>query len=283
MKKIYAYILLTLMAISAAAQGKVNTKQYIVSDFPSKTLMVVLTSDPLIDNELRISLAERWVISPYEFCDREQFKKIMHSDDYYFLLLTEAAPEDKKAGLRFMSIYKGRKSEKAGLDGLFKVVSIPFSSTESLGNYQAHFVAAMLESLQYNIRCIIKRVFNVSDICIAVRKPSAGISGRPIIICRDDLAFETTEEYENYLAGNNILIRKEDELLDIVSARESNDMVCYFVSPLDVAKGSVTYTMIFDICSQELLYIRKGTCSAAGEWGITETDISELIKMITKK
>ena len=59
MKRIFTFLLGLVLCLSAMAQAQITTKKEKLSDFDSKTMKVVLTGSPFLDESLREALHRR--------------------------------------------------------------------------------------------------------------------------------------------------------------------------------------------------------------------------------
>lgn len=283
MKKITAYITLSLCWLLAAAQGNVQTKQFVLSDFYAKTLKVVLTGNEMLDAELRTGIQEIWHLSPYEFCNAEEFEALKKSDDYYFMTLTRPKASDKKSGINFFSIFKGRKEAQEGVDGLYKVISMPYCSADENLDEQALFIAPVLSALHDNIARILSRTLNTGFIAVAVKHPSLQREGRTLLVSRDALGFDMGSSLEEVYKDEGIIIAENDVLDDAIAQRSSDHYVCHCICPENTGKGSTKYILIFDACTYELLYIKSYPKASADEWGISHEQLRALIPFMKAK
>ena len=67
-KKVVTLLCAALTCLCVWGQGKVNTRKYILSDFPDKITQVVLSGNEVLDSGLRQEIVNYWTSSPYEFC-----------------------------------------------------------------------------------------------------------------------------------------------------------------------------------------------------------------------
>lgn len=142
--KYFALLAFLLLPLSSMGQGKVYTKSNRLADFPTKTTKVVLTGQPILDALLKAEFTSRWRISPYEFCDAEEFEKLKSGTLYYFV---HFASDDE---FTYMFLSKGGPVGK-NVDPLKKamdVVDIPISAAGTPGSDELVYLPAFIDMIQ---------------------------------------------------------------------------------------------------------------------------------------
>lgn len=142
--KYFALLAFLLLPLSSMGQGKVYTKSNRLADFPTKTTKVVLTGQPILDALLKAEFTSRWRISPYEFCDAEEFEKLRTGTLYYFVHF--ASDEE----FTYMYLTKGGPTGR-NTDPLKKamdVVDIPISAAGTPGSDELVYLPAFIDMIQ---------------------------------------------------------------------------------------------------------------------------------------
>ena len=121
--KYFLTLLLALLPVSLAAQGTIYTKSARLADFPQKTTKIVLSGQKLLDDVLKEEITSRWRISPYEFCDEEEFLATRTVSRYYYLHFVF---DDE---FTWMQLYKGGPATGNPLRTAMEVVSVPVASS----------------------------------------------------------------------------------------------------------------------------------------------------------
>jgi len=143
MGKYLVILALTLLPLGADAQMKVYTRSVKLKDFTSKTTKVVLGGTDDFNTALREEVFSLWSISPYEFCNAEDFKKIRTNNDYYFL-----HPE-VSAGIVFLVLEKGGKAQEADpLKQGFTLASLPICGEKDSSGDNLQYMAAFVDIIQ---------------------------------------------------------------------------------------------------------------------------------------
>lgn len=147
MKKRLVHLFLSLLLLSvalpAAGQGKIYTRKMRLADFPTKTTKVVLEGNSFLELALREEIAVHWRISPYEFCDEEEFARLRTSSSYYFLSLAQ------EGGLAYLILQKGgRSDDPEQIRRPFEVVRMPIASVDDPSGRELVFMGAFLNIIQ---------------------------------------------------------------------------------------------------------------------------------------
>ena len=89
MKKCWVILVLLVAGmVSAAGQGKIETKKFRLQDLQEKITKVVMTGNDFRDGSLRQDVIAHWNITPFEFCSLEEFDSLKKDGNWYFLVVT---------------------------------------------------------------------------------------------------------------------------------------------------------------------------------------------------
>ena len=126
MKRVFAILLPLLAALNLAAQEgrpdmeikqfeeqKVESGREYYGDLPARMTKVVIAGDnSMTDLIFKNAVEESWNISPFEFCDYEEFDRIKTDTNYYFLMrLDKMHRSENDPVMEFVCYLKG--NEKA--------------------------------------------------------------------------------------------------------------------------------------------------------------------------
>lgn len=279
MKKTFFLIFSVLLPIMACAQAKVQTKQYILNDLPQKTMKVILTGDEMFDAAIRNDIQDIWHICPYEFCDSEEFETLKKSDDYYFMALSATKyGSELTPGIKSLTIFKGRDTAGEGFDGLYKVIGIPVCPAQNTEYREVAMLPAFIHVLQENIRKIMKRPINLGNGAMVTASMRKGKWNKEILVSRSDASFPLGTSVEAIYRHDNVHFVNDEDIEKAVSERSAGKFVCYCVAPSEPEKGSVSYTMLFDSESYELLYIKSHVITAKSPKGVLKNELALFIK-----
>ena len=140
---LFLTLLLLVTALPASGQGKIYTRKMRLADFPTKTTKIVLEGNSFLELDLREEISVHWRISPFEFCDTEEYGRIRNSSSYYFLTLAQ------EEGLAFLILSKGGDpEEKDQLKKPFEVIRMPIASVDNPTGRELVFMGAFLDIIQ---------------------------------------------------------------------------------------------------------------------------------------
>lgn len=147
MKRRLTHLFLALLFLSVtlplSGQGKIYTRKMRLADFPTKTTKIVLGGHSFLELALREEIAAHWRISPYEYCDLEEYRRLRTSSSYYFLTLAQ------DAGLAYLILEKGGKpGETDHLKKGFEVVRMPIASVDNPTGRELVFMGAFIDIIQ---------------------------------------------------------------------------------------------------------------------------------------
>ena len=147
MKRRLTHLFLTLLLLAVtvpmSGQGKFYTRKMRLADFPTKTTKIVLQGHSFLELALREEIAVHWRISPFEFCDPDEYSRIRSSSSYYFLTLAQ------EAGLAYLILEKGGKPDDPDqLKRPFEVVRMPIASVDNPTGRELVFMGAFIDIIQ---------------------------------------------------------------------------------------------------------------------------------------
>ena len=266
-------VALTILPLTVSGQARINTKRIRIADLTTHTVKVVLSGNDMTDSALKNEVSARWRISPYEFCDSEEYKSIKENTDYYFLLLARS-DEKKYRGILTLTLMKGGKygaedPEKRPVE----VASLPFCSSEFPSGREVAFLPALLDIIQdYASKAVISDRAGYRGFKIYAKNVSRTGNMR-IFFCEDDIAPEIDAAFQDQYFDEDMLV-EDESVVDAELAKGSyNTLVSYTVSPFDPQNGSYCYKMLIDAETHGLFYFKHHRISS-GKWaGFLPKDI----------
>ena len=184
--KYFLTLLLALLPALLWAQGTIYTKSARLADFPQKTTKIVLSGQKLLDEVLKEEITSRWRISPYEFCDEEEFLATRTVSRYYYLHFVF---DDE---FTWMQLYKGGPATGNPLRTSMEVVSVPIASSEEATEEELVFLPAFIDLVQdYLIQALVSDKVSYQGLKGIVNKSKKGK-----FICNDE-----KEGRELFIAG----------------------------------------------------------------------------------
>lgn len=276
MKK-YLFILsfFILLTGTASGQGHIMTRKYRLSDFTDKITKVVLSGNEMSDGAFRQSVMDRWTLSPFEFCTAADFKKLMKSADYYFLVVSEGKDgEGDGAGIRFLSLYKGGAAE---LNDLMLVISIPVGNTAGVTGRELVFMPAFVDIVQdYTREAMEKEVNGYTSLTRYNANYRKDGKIKRICFAEGDIAPAVNEPFREKNMDADMMILPSDEADKNLLDGTFNTLVSYTVFPETPENGSVGYLMLIEADTHSLYYYRKQKVSRTETAGFLPSDIKTL-------
>ena len=300
-------------AADAAAQARITTKKFRLADFTDRVTKVVLSGNGIMDTALKQEVAERWTVSPFEFCSSEEFASLKKSDRYYFLLFTtqdeaagtsragEKTDEDGSGGmhagstaLRCLTLIKGgmaandgkkasagsaenNKTAAGGIEGMMEVISVPIGSDAGFGR-ELVFLPAMLDIVQdFTVRAMENEVSGYSG--LSIYNANYRKDGRIKRICLSlgDIAPQVGAVQMGRL-DEDILLVGEDEADDAFQKGTFNTLVSFVVAPENPVPGTYCYKMLIDAETHGLYYFKRHKITAKNGVGFLPSDLRTLSK-----
>ena len=235
MKKICLLLLcLVLMPCICLGQAKIYTKKVRLSDFPTKTTKIVLTGNDLLDSPLKEEIARRWRISPYEFCEPQEYDGIKKSTDYYFLRMVDID------GVTSLSLYKES----------LEVINLPYCTAGDPSGREILFMPAFIDIMQNFVMDSIN-----SDMTgyLGLRNYTKNMlrsNGLRVYVSKEDLNTDFDPKWEQ----KDIFIVDEDDADDIFLEERQNSLVSYCVKPTPGSKKRSGYVFLIDAQTHKLYY-----------------------------
>lgn len=279
MKNLTLAILTLLLPAIMFGQAQITTKKYRIADFPDKTTKVVLSGNDFEDNLLWQEISQRWTISAYEFCTREEFEELKTSENYYFLMtVTEKASGDKGPGVAMLTLVKGGPKAAEGINAMQEVVSVPFYATDSGPTRGVIYLPALLDIIQDFVpRAMEKDIAGYSGLLNYSTKIYRSRSMN-IRFSEDDLSGEITEGVRDKYFGSGITVVDEIAADEMFDNRSFNTLVSFVVAPENPGPGSYGYLMLISADTHELYYFKRQRIRKPEERGFRLDDIKKIAR-----
>lgn len=132
-----------LLPLVCNGQAKVYTKKMMMEDFLSSTTKVVLSGNSPLELTVRSEVTSKWRVSPFEFCNLEEYENLKEDNSFYFLRLVS---ED---GVAFLSLEKGGKEDNPDRSKRpFQIIQFPISLAKYMTGDEAIYMGAFLDIIQ---------------------------------------------------------------------------------------------------------------------------------------
>lgn len=274
-------ILLTFAALAltsseALAQAKINTKKLRIADITTHTTKIVLGGNEMTDAALKSEVSARWRVSPYEFCDAEEYKKIKEDPNYYFLIIARSS-ERKYDGILTLTLMKGGK---AGAEDPQKrpveVASLPLCASGFPSGREVTYLPALLDILQdYVSRAVLSDRAGYAGFDLYsgnIRK----IGQKRVYMSEDDVVPELDAAVKAKCFGEDFVLTDEESVDKEFLNSSYNTLVSYVVAPFDPQDGSWCYKMLIDAETHELYWFGHHRISPRKWAGFLAKDIKRI-------
>lgn len=265
------------LSLTLSAQAQINTKKVKIADFPTKTTKVVLTGNEIFDTYIKSDVNSCWRISPYEFCDIDEFNKIKGSSDYYFLMFTKGQfRRETEPGLDFITLVKGGDGADKGLASMLEIVCVPFRSSEDPSGRESEFIPVFLDIIQkYTLDSIEKDIDGYIGLSnTSINLPKA--KGKNIVFADEDLSSQIDEATKKALFNKYMSVKDIDDADALLDEADPNTVISFSIAPTNPGKGSYCYKMLINAGTHELYYYRKHRISAKAGAGFLSEDIKRI-------
>ena len=253
----------------AMAQVNIVSKKERLSDFPTKTLKIVLPGEDYISMSLREAVKNSWSISAYEFCGADEYNRLKENQNYYFMLITKFEGKNYD-GISYLSVVKGGpKSESKNNE----LVSMPLCPADEPMGREGAYMPAILDVMQnYLERSLSSGFKNITT--MVEKAPKAGTMD--IVLDENDIPAGLSDKVrQKKLAG---VVRDMEGAAEAIRYGSYDTMVGYTISPASPQAGSVCYRMVFDARNHAMYYFQKHKISGSNGRGFLKKDIMKFTK-----
>ena len=246
-------ILLTLCliaAISAMAQGRVQTRSYILGDFQDKVTKVVVPEDTFLQSALKQEVVNIWSASAFEFCTQKEFEALKSQDKYYFLTVQAFKFKgEQEPGILFLSLLKGGEHE---------VISLPLAPADGSSGRELVYLGGLVKAIQdYTLAAMeSEKTAYIPEKWFNANYAKWGRM-MTIYMAREDISLSVKDaNVEKYLDAD-FNITDADTADGVFVDAPVNTLVSYCVAPVDPSSASYSYQMLFKADTLELFYISR--------------------------
>lgn len=293
MKKFYTVIFAAFLFLPSMAQSNVDfkikqfeseldknakagkTREYYL-DLPARVTKVVLAGDnSMADLIFKNAIEKGWNISPFEFCDYEEFDRLKCDTNYYFLLRVDVEPKKAGVDMEFMTYIKGSEKAVDGIEKMPELISLPMFDKEDKTGRVFTYMPAYVNIMQNYLQKIVdgkiypelRRSIKTNDIEKA--------ADRRILFCKEDLAYDYTVNTPDIFSGHAEVVSYDVAENAIVNGM-AGSLVSLVVSPSEPVKGAHCYKMLISTDTYELYYYQKHKITRKKGIGFIKRDIKKL-------
>jgi hypothetical protein len=275
MRKIVAVLILFIGVNSVFGQNfNLFNRKDDLKNFSAKTTYVVIQgNNSLEDIVLMDAVKQHWHLSPYEFCNMEEFENIKRDTNFFFLMKVDGQfSKEKEPAMEFLTLVKGSENSSEGLNNMYEVLSLPYKPLNDDSGEEFIYTAPFINIIQAHI---LKVQRNKLSAYIGISAYSDGMNGaedKEILFAEDDFGFEVTQEMlDEDFKGKAKLVTKE-EIEKAIEERRPNTLVCAVVAPSINQRGSFCFKMLISADTWELYLYRKHKMSAKQGAGLQKED-----------
>lgn len=266
-----------LMALPTISQAQVFSKKEDLKDLNSKTLMVVLENNSMIDLTLKQSVEKEWKLSKVEFCDLNQFEKIKTDTSYYFLIRVKGIfKKEREPSIEFLSLLKGGEEAYMGLDEMYDVLSLPFQQIDDPDGYIIPYIDAYINIIQSHVLRVQKKKIAATLGLSWYSNRLQELKGKEILVNELDLSNTITEGEANKILKESGRVVEEDIIYEAIDNKKANTAYTICIGPEVEKQGSYCYKMVVSADSHDIYYYRKQKVNAKNPKGFLPEDLKKL-------
>lgn len=267
MRKMLLILTLCLIAaITAMAQGRVQTRSYILGDFQDKVTKVVVPEDPILQSALKQEVTGIWSASAFEFCSQKEFEALKASKDYYFLTIQAFKFKgEQEPGILFLSLLKGEDHE---------VISLPLAPADDSSGRELVYLGALVKAVQdYTLAAMeSEKTAYIPEKWFNANYSKWGHM-MTLYMAREDVSLSVKEaDIDKYLDAD-FHITDADSADGVFVDAPVNTLVSYCVAPVDPSSASYSYQMLFKADTLELFYISRHRIRPRSQAGFLTDDL----------
>lgn len=278
MKRTIIAVLLAAAAFmpEAAAQAELMTKKKDIGDVSSKITKVYLTGDTFTSLMLKEEIEKSWSVSPYEFCDSEEFERCKTDTNYFFLTrILGHNRKEAEPSIEYLSLLRGGPEAEKGIDKMVEVISIPFKSLDDEDGRYPVFIPAFINIIQEHIPRVTRSDLAAYTAIYSYTRRIDDAAGMSIIFSDADLSAEVDEQVRARYFDEGISITSPEEADRAFENMTPGTLVSYTITPEGV-KGAYSYKMLISTEDYGLYYFRKHKVGRRTPGGFRKDDIRRI-------
>lgn len=246
-------------------------------DLPARVTKVVLAGDnSMADLILKNAIEDGWNISPFEFCDYEEFNRLKCDTNYYFLLRIDMEPKvEGGTGMEFVTYVKGNEKAGEGIEKMPELISLPMFDKNDHSGRVFSYMPAYVNIIQNYIQKIADGKIYPGLRLTIITNPIESATDKTILFGENDIAYDYTEADIERFCGHAKVVSLDDIDAAIEDGAQET-LVSLVVAPSDPIKGSHCYKMLISTDTYELFYYRRHKITPKNGAGFIKEDIRRL-------
>ncbi len=276
-KKILIALVATFIAAPAVSQAQVFSKKEDLKDLNSKTLMVVLENNSMIDLTLKQAVEKEWSLSKIEFCDLDKFEKIKTDTSYYFLIRVKGIfKKEREPSIEFLSLLKGGDEAYLGIDQMYDVLSLPFQQIDDPDGYIIPYIDAYINIIEAHVLRVQKKKIAATLGLSWYSNRLQELKDKIILVNKVDLSDIVSKEEANDILEKSGKVVEEDEIYDAIDNKKANMVYTICIGPDVEKQGSYCYKMVVSADSHDIYYYRKQKVNSKNPKGFLPEDLKKI-------
>lgn len=260
----------------AAAQAELMTKKKDIGDVSSKITKIYLTGDTFTNLMLKEEIEKSWSVSPYEFCNGEEFERCKTDTNYFFL--TRILGQNRKEAepsIEYLALLRGGPEAENGIDKMVEVISIPFKSVDDEDGRYPVFIPAFINIIQEHIPRVTRSDLAAYTAIYSYTRRIDDAADMQIIFSDTDLSPEVDAELRQRYFDADMTVTGADEADEAFEQMLPGTLVSYTITPEGV-KGAYSYKMLISTEDYGLYYFRKHKVGRKTPAGFRKDDIRRI-------
>jgi hypothetical protein len=275
----YLIMLILSFSISSGlfAQKFIRETRNTFTSFGTKITKVVIPSTTLADMVLRDAVNKGWRISPFEFCDSQEYEALKNDTSYFFLMRVDGRFKNElEPKIEYLTLIQGGPEVKRGTYSNKNIVTLPVQETGDVSGANLHLIPIYIDIIQNHIYKIQNDVSLAFKGNLFYADKVTDVIGRDLLIASELLSYTPgNSEISDLFKGKAKLVSEED-VEDAIIGNKKNTVVTVLIKPRGNSRGSYCYKMLVSTDSHELLFFRRHKISLLLPAGFTKEDIRKI-------
>ncbi len=271
-------------AITLTAQKRIAPTAEQIERFSRTTTNVVLTgSNMLVEAALREALEKQWKITPLKFIDKAEFEATMSDANSSFLLMIGGTFEkdSEPNNYTYLNLVMGGN---VAFDQLAEFILLPISCEGQPDDKPVAYMAAFVDIIQRHVKRVQEKPKTVKQELDTYNDNLPRLRTRTLIIAKEDIAYDVTEEALTEQFNNKIEIVDGDAVLDAMDGQAFNKIAGLTLYPrVGSEKGTYCYNMLIACDTHELIYFKRHKITGKKQQGFLKEEIKRMGIQARKK
>lgn len=259
------------------AQKFIRETRNTFTSLGTKITKVVIPSTTLADMVLRDAVNKGWRISPFEFCDSQEYEALKNDTSYFFLMRVDGRFKNElEPKIEYLTLIQGGPEVKRGTYSNKNIVTLPVQETGDVSGANLHLIPIYIDIIQNHIYKIQNDVSLAFKGNLFYADKVTDVIGRDLLIASEFLSYTPgNSEISDLFKGKAKLVSEED-VEDAIIGNKKNTVVTVLIKPRGNSRGSYCYKMLVSTDSHELLFFRRHKISLLLPAGFTKEDIRKI-------